>query len=181
MPENVNYSDEEVKEIIEHALTRAGGGAPGTTRQDLLAIGEQVGIPAHVMAAAAEEVLRARAERQVQESKRAGRQRWLKAHAALFAVANLLMFAVNYATTPGEWWVAFPIFFWGLALAAHAGIARFLTAAAQKRARSMNERPNASPRLRVSASEQAAEQRDVIEAEEDAPASRPSAKSGLKS
>ena len=181
MPENANYSDEEVKEIIEHALTRVGGGAAGTSRQDLLAIGEQVGIPADVMAVAAEEVLRGRAERQVQESRRAGRRRWLKAHALLFAAANLLMFGVNYATTPGEWWVAFPIVFWGLALAVHAGIARFLTAAAQKRTRSMSERPIAAPRLRVPASEQPAERREVIEAEEDAPAGRASAKSGLES
>ena len=54
MPETASYSDEEIKEIIENALARVGGGAAGTSRQDLLAIGEQVGIPADVMAVAAE-------------------------------------------------------------------------------------------------------------------------------
>jgi hypothetical protein len=181
MPGTASYSDDEVKEIIEQALKRSGGEAVGTTRQDLLAIGEQVGIPADVMAAAAEEVLKARSERQAQESKRASRRRWLKAHALLFAAANLLMFGVNYATTPGEWWVAFPIFFWGLALAAHAGIERWLTSTAHERSLSMNERPRVTSRLRVPASQQSAEPQETIEAEHDAAAARSSAKSGPES
>jgi hypothetical protein len=181
MPDAPSYSDEEVKEIIDNALARVGGGAAGTSRQDLLAIGEQVGIPADVMAVAAEEVLRARSERQKQQSSRAGRRRWLKAHAMLFAAANLLMFAVNYATTPGEWWVAFPIFFWGLALAAHAGITRWLTAPAREGRLPMNERPPPAPRLRVPASAHPAEQQETIESEHDAAAHRQSAKPGQQS
>ena len=177
MPDATNYSDDEVKEIIENALARVGGGGAGTSRQDLLAIGEQVGIPADVMAVAAEDVLRARSERQAQESKRVGRRRWLKAHALLFAAANLLMFGVNYATTPGEWWVAFPIFFWGLALAAHAGVARWLTAAAQQKRLSMHERPPSVPRLRVPASAPLAEQQELGETEDDAATQRSSTRS----
>lgn len=153
MPDPAKYSDDEVKEIIENALLRANKGAAGTSRDDLLSIGEQVGIPADVMAVAADDVLRARAERQAQASKQAGQRRWLKVHAALFAVANLLMFGVNYATTPGEWWVAFPIFFWGLALAAHAVVARWLAASPP--------RPASTRRLRVAGSAQAAEQEGV--------------------
>jgi hypothetical protein len=183
MPDTANYSDEEVKEIIENALARVGGGAAGTSRQDLLAIGEGVGIPADVMAKAADEVLRARSERQEQQARRAGRRRWLKAHAVLFAAANLLMFGVNYATTPGEWWVAFPIFFWGLALAAHAGVARWLTAAAQKGRVPMNDRPHSAPRLRVPASTHLTEQQEMIEAEadHDPAVQRQSVKSGQES
>lgn len=162
MPDQAKYSDEEVKEIIENALARAGKGAAGTSRDDLLSIGEQVGIPADVMAVAADDVLQARAQRQALESRQAGQRRWLKAHAALFAVANLLMFGVNYATTPGEWWVAFPIFFWGLALAAHTVVARWLAASPP--------RPASTRRLRVAGSAQAAEQ-EASEAEQaEAPA-----------
>ncbi len=40
----------------------------------------------------------------------------------MFALINGLLFGVNALTTPGEWWALFPIFFWGLALAFHAGI-----------------------------------------------------------
>jgi hypothetical protein len=177
MPRAANYSDEEVKEILEHALARVGGDPAGTSRQDLLAIGEQVGIPADVMAAAAEEVLRARSERQAHESKRARRRRWLMAHALLFAVANLLMFGVNYATTPGEWWVAFPIFFWGLALAAHAGVARWLSAAVHKRSLAMASQPR-SARLRVPSAEHPVEPQDESEAADDAVERGQSAKPG---
>lgn len=178
MPRPTNYSDEEVKEIIEHALARVGGDPAGTSRQDLLAIGEQVGIPTDVMAAAADDVLRARSERQVQESKRARRRRWLMAHALLFAVANLLMFGVNYATTPGEWWVAFPIFFWGLALAAHAGVARWLSAGAQKRSLAKAPQSRSTSRLRVPAAEHPLEHQDMSEAADDAVERRQSAKPG---
>jgi len=180
MPDARSYSDEEVKEVIENALARVGGRETGTSRQDLLAIGEQVGIPADVMAVAADEVLQARSEREEQESKRAGRRRCLTAHAVLFAVANLLMFGVNYATTPGEWWVAFPIFFWGLALAAHAGVTRWLTALAQRRV-PMLDRSHSAPRLRVPAAAPLPEQQELFEAEDDAAAHGRSAKSGQES
>jgi hypothetical protein len=34
-----------------------------------------------------------------------------------------VLFAVNLLTTPGEWWVLFPIVLWGLVLAFHARFA----------------------------------------------------------
>lgn len=136
------YSDDEIKEIIEHALAHGGGSATRISRQELLAIGEQVGIPASAMAVSADEVLQKRAQRTQHESKQAGRRRWLKAHALLFAVVNLLLFGVNFASTPGEWWVLFPVFFWGLALAAHAGVVRWLAGREESR-------PSNDARLRV--------------------------------
>jgi len=49
------------------------------------------------------------------------RRRILAAHAVAYAVINALLFAVNFLSTPGEWWVLFPVFFWGLGLLLHAG------------------------------------------------------------
>ena len=165
MPEQATYSDDEVKEIIENALARSGRGAAGTSREDLLSIGEQVGIPADVMALAADETLQARELRLAQASKQARRRRWLNAHALVFAVANLLMFGVNYATTPGEWWVLFPVFFWGLALGVHAFVTRWLTRNDDER-RLLNERSRVPSRMRVPAVDQSVEEPEQVADEE---------------
>src|SRR6187551_36636 len=119
------YSDGEMREILERALEKQGPGqdASGITHAELLAIGEQVGVPPEAMARAAAEVAQAKLDADATRSLKARRQRWLAAHAAVFAVLNGLLFTVNFLTTPGEWWFLFSVFFWGLALAAHAGVA----------------------------------------------------------
>ncbi len=45
----------------------------------------------------------------------------LAAHAFVYLAVNALLFAVNFLTTPGQWWVLFPVFFWGLGLLLHLG------------------------------------------------------------
>lgn len=116
------YSDEEVRAIIERALSRSSSEAGGLSHADLLAVGEQVGVSPDAMSRAAEAVRAERLSRDAGAALSRRRRRWLAAHAAVFAVLNGLLFAVNAATTPGQWWVLFPIFFWGLALLLHAGL-----------------------------------------------------------
>jgi 2TM domain len=74
----------------------------------------------------------------------------------VFALVNGLLFTVNYLTTPGEWWVLFSVFFWGLALAVHAGVtfATGVSARALERERRKLGAgpPGANARLRVGAS-----------------------------
>ena len=70
------------------------------------------------------------------------------------------MFGVNYATTPGEWWVLFPVFFWGMALFAHAFVNHWLTRNSDERPL-LVERSRVPSRLRVPAVEQRAEEQAV--------------------
>jgi hypothetical protein len=119
------YSDAEVKAILERALQGGAGdtSAVGVGHADLVAIGEQVGIAPADMTRAAHDVLEGQLDDEARRAIASGRRRWLGLHAAVFALINGLLFAVNFLTTPGEWWVLFSVFFWGLALALHAGLA----------------------------------------------------------
>lgn len=128
MPDERTYSDVELREILQRALEKQSSdlGPAGITHAELLAIGEQVGVSPEAMARAAEAVSRAKLDADANRALKSRRQKWLAAHAMAFALVNGLLFTVNYLTTPGEWWVLFSVFFWGLALAAHAGVATAL-------------------------------------------------------
>ncbi len=116
------YSDEEVRAILDRALKGDGGDAHGLSHADLLAIGEQVGVSPEAMSRAADQVRHDRLDAAAKAAIASRRRRWLGAHAAVFAVINGLLFTVNALTTPGEWWVLFPLVFWGLALALHVAL-----------------------------------------------------------
>ncbi len=157
MADAPKYSDDDVREILERALKNDGGDATALTHGDLLAIGEQVGVTPAVMARAAEEVARAKLDGNASRSIASRRKKWLALHGAVFAVLNGLFFAVNYLTTPGEWWFLFSVVFWGLALAAHAGVAlgRGISPRALERERRKLEakQPLPGPKLRIDAAE----------------------------
>lgn len=161
------YSDGEMREILERALQNHGAGrdASDLSHAELLAIGEQVGVPPEAMARAAAEVTQAKLDAEATRSLKSRRQKWLAAHAAVFAVINGLLFTVNFLTTPGEWWVLFSVFFWGLALAAHAGIALVAGKAPSSATLERERRKLAAerPRLRVGL-EPAASERTELEA-----------------
>jgi len=123
MPAPPQYSDDDIKAIIQRAIETQGGAAGGVSHADLLAIGEQIGLSPTAMERAARDFRDARLDAEATARILSGRKRWLWAHAAIFAVLNALFFTVNALTTPGEWWFLFSAVFWGLALAAHAGIA----------------------------------------------------------
>lgn len=145
------YSDEEVRAILDRALKGDGGDAGGLSHADLLAIGEQVGVSPEAMSRAAEEMLEAKVDAAAERAIASGRRRWLAAHAVVFGVINGLLFAINALTTPGEWWVLFPVVFWGLALALHAGLALGVqpSARAIERARRRLEQSGRSRAARV--------------------------------
>jgi hypothetical protein len=112
------------------------------------------------MARAAVEIEQAKLDAEASQSLRSRRQKWLAAHAAVFAVVNALLFTVNFLTTPGEWWVLFSVFFWGLALAAHAGVAALVGKSVSPRLLESERRKLEAGRrrLRVDAPTAAAEQ-----------------------
>ena len=178
MADERKYSEAEVKAILERALKTEPGAESDLDHAELQAIGEQVGVPAEAMTRAAQEVLEARLEGGAALAIKSRRRRWLGLHAGVFALLNGLLFTVNLLTTPGEWWVLFSVFFWGLALALHAGLALGLgpSAAALQRERK-RVAGRAPARLRVAASEAATPVDEDVAPSEESARSRGTARS----
>jgi hypothetical protein len=120
MSKDPSYADDEVRDIIERALKEQPA-TSGVSHEDLLAIGAGVGLSPAAIEAAAREVTEARLTATAEKRIVSRRRRALTAHALAYTVVNALLFAINFLTTPGEWWVLFPVFFWGLGLLLHAG------------------------------------------------------------
>jgi hypothetical protein len=120
MSKDQSYADDEVRDIIERALKEQPA-TSGLSHDDLLSIGAGVGLSPAAIESAAREVTEARLSATATKRILSRDRRIVAAHALAYAVVNGLFFAVNFLTTPGEWWVLFPVFFWGLALLVHAG------------------------------------------------------------
>lgn len=123
MPDPRRYSDQDIQAIVQRALEQQGAAKGDLSHADLLGIGEQIGVSADALERAAHDVLEARRSAEAKDRITSTRRRWLAAHAAVFALLNGLLFAVNALTTPGEWWFLFSAVFWGLALSGHTAFA----------------------------------------------------------
>lgn len=161
MPDPRRYSDQDIQAIVQRALEQQGAAKGDLSHADLLGIGEQIGVSADALERAAHDVVEARRGAEAKNRVTSTRRRWLAAHAAVFALLNGLLFAVNALTTPGEWWFLFSAVFWGLALSGHAAFALGAGVSPkrlqQERARSDDEtRARARPQLRVGDAETAA-------------------------
>lgn len=121
MAEARKYSDADVRAILDRALSQSAT-PDGLSHDELLTIGEQVGVPREALSRAAHELHEEQLQSEAQRAITARRRRWLGYHAALFALVNALAFAVNFLTTPGEWWSLFSIVPWAFALLLHAGL-----------------------------------------------------------
>lgn len=117
------YNDQDIQAIVQRALEQQGAAKGDLTHAEMLGIGEQIGVSADALERAAHDVLEARRTAEASNRVTSTRKRWLAAHAAVFALINGLLFAVNALTTPGEWWFLFSAVFWGLALSAHTAFA----------------------------------------------------------
>jgi hypothetical protein len=118
MGDDRSYKNEDVRAIIDRALERQAQEA--LSHEDLLAVGAEVGLSRAAVERAALEVEQARSDAEARALVIATRRRGLAAHAISFFALNGLLFAINFLTTPGQWWVLFPLFGWGLALVLHA-------------------------------------------------------------
>ena len=121
MSKDRSYADDEVRAIIERALNESVPSTIGVSHDDLLAIGAGVGLSTAQIERAAQGVTEARLTATAKQRVLSRRRRGFAAHAFVYAAVNALLFLVNFLTTPGEWWVLFPVFFWGLGLLLHAG------------------------------------------------------------
>ena len=119
MSKDQSYADDEVRDIIERALKEQPAG--GVSHEDLLSIGAGVGLSRAAVETAARQVTEARLTETATRRVVSRRRRGVAAHTFVYLAVNALLFAINFLTTPGEWWVLFPVFGWGLALLLHAG------------------------------------------------------------
>jgi hypothetical protein len=140
------YREDEVRAIIDRALEAQT--EAGLSREDLEAIGAGVGLSPEAIANAARDIDQARLDQVVRQRVTGARRRGVLAHAFIFLALNACLFLVNYLTTPGQWWVLFPIFVWGLALLLHAGFGLGATVSAKRlsreRSRLQRERARSS-------------------------------------
>lgn len=121
MPANSKYTDEEARKIIDRALR--GDPDRGVSHDELVAIASEVGVSRESIDAAARQLqLEGESEQGRRQVLRRRRGRFAS-HAFTFALVNAFLFVINYLTTPGQWWVLFPVFAWGLALIFHARFA----------------------------------------------------------
>ncbi|MES1175399.1 MAG: 2TM domain-containing protein [Myxococcales bacterium] len=150
MSKDRSYGDDEVRAIVERALAEQP--TSGVSHEDLLSIGAGVGLSSDAIERAAHEVREARLVDAARASVVARRRRGVAIHAFVFFAINAFLFAVNFLTTPGEWWFLFSVFGWGLGLLLHAGFGLFLGISAKRleRERRKQERlvaPSSGPRI----------------------------------
>jgi hypothetical protein len=124
MSKDRSYADDEVRAIVERAL--AAQPERNLSHEDLLSIGAGVGLSSEAIELAAQEVRAARAAAAAKVSVIARRRRGVAVHAFVFFAVNACLFAVNFLTTPGEWWFLFSLVGWGLGLILHAGLGLFM-------------------------------------------------------
>jgi hypothetical protein len=121
MPADEGYTDDEVRAIIDRALRNQPGRE--LSHEELLAVAAEVGISASSLEQAATEVRDARVSEAATQRILARRRRVFGSHAWAFAIVIGCLFAINFFTSPGQWWVAFPLVIWGLVVAFHARFA----------------------------------------------------------
>ncbi len=142
------YDDEEVRAIVDRALGQRPAG--GVSHEDLLAIGAGVGLSKAAMESAAIEHRETRQTELAVGRVLSRRRRAVAAHAFVFISVNAVLFAINFLTTPGQWWVLFSVFGWGLGLLLHAGFALSASVSPQRLQRERRRLPEAPDSLRLS-------------------------------
>jgi hypothetical protein len=149
MAKDGDYSEDEVRAIIDHALRTDLG--RDVSHDELVAVAAEVGISREAIDVAAREI---RANRQLEEVKQRviqRRRRHLASHLSTYAIVNLFLFAINFLTSPGQWWFVFPLLGWGLGMIFHvrAGLSRDVSQRelARERKRLQAERRLVQPEL----------------------------------
>jgi hypothetical protein len=118
MSDDRRYTDDEARSIIDRALRSQLIGE--ITHQDLVHMASEVGLSEDSVEAAARQVRVARLADEAKQRVVGRRRRALASHLWVFLAVNAMLFAINALTTPGQWWMLFPLVSWGVGLAIHA-------------------------------------------------------------
>lgn len=146
MSDDRRYTDDEARSIIDRALRSQLGG--DITHQDLLHMASEVGLSEVSVDAAARQVRVARLADEAKQRIVARRRRALGSHLWVYIAVNVMLIAINALTTPGQWWVFFPLVAWGLGLAIHARFG-LSTHASERNLWRENERMQGEQRARL--------------------------------
>jgi hypothetical protein len=156
-----SYNDDEVRAIIDRALRTetSAGASSNLSHEQLVALGSEIGLSPETIERAARDVEESGKNTRLSRRVLERRRRWFINHAWAFAAVNSVLFAINFLTTPGQWWVLFPVVVWGLALLLHArfGLSSLVSTRALRKEgerlraeeESLKLESSASPRLRV--------------------------------
>src|SRR5690242_4953764 len=102
MSKDRNYSDEEVRAIIDRALKEQP--SSDVSHDELRSIGAGVGLSRATLESAARDVTEARLSKAAEQRIVSRTRRGVAAHAFVFLTVNAILFLVNFLTTPGQWW-----------------------------------------------------------------------------
>ena len=111
------FTGEELTEIIRRAASRRGSeSSKNVSYEEMLAVGEELGIGREDLEAAAAEIGKGRRGRQ----KQARRKLEFFHHLASYVSVMAGLFLINLITNPSYWWFVFPAIGWGIGLGCHA-------------------------------------------------------------
>lgn len=177
MSDDKRYTDEEARAIIDRALRNQLGRE--VTHKDLLSMASEVGLSSESIETAARQIRVGRLADEAKQRVIARRRRAFAPHLWSFIIVNAALFAINALTSPGQWWVLFPIVGWGVGLAFHArfGLSRYVSEGDLRRenermhseelarlqwsgARELAQPADASRRLRIDPPDSGAQSRD---------------------
>ncbi len=115
---NRRYTEEEVTQIIRHALGQ-GGVNETVSHDDLVEIARNSGISGNRLEDAIENMERHSAlnDAKVEFLKR--HRADFYSHLTAYCIVNMSLIAINMFTTRGYFWAIFPIIGWGIGLAFH--------------------------------------------------------------
>lgn len=120
---NRAFTSAEVSEIIRVALhSRGTDGESTVDREEMVAIGKEFGLSAEDLAKAFEEITDTRREEARTHKASVG----FRFHAMCYVAINGGLFLINMAADPSYWWFVFPLIGWGMLLALHGIMAKYL-------------------------------------------------------
>ena len=122
-PENRRFTSEEVSSIVRRGLHSGTG--EDVSYADLEEIARQSGIsPSRLRRAIQDEEHEGRLDAARETWKRRRKQQFFH-HLRAYCIVNGILFLMNLASSPGEFWVIWPMLGWGIGLAFDASDAFF--------------------------------------------------------
>jgi hypothetical protein len=117
--EQERYSEEAAREILKRAVELQGR-ETDFSREQLISMADELGIPRDSLVAAEQKWLREHEEDAELQAFEAHRRQAFRSHLAIYTLVNSFLFILNLITSPGQFWFIFPLLGWGLGLAIHA-------------------------------------------------------------
>jgi 2TM domain-containing protein len=118
------YTSEDVQEIIRRAL-RGGGDSDDVSYEELVDIAGQSGVSRERLLGVLEERERTLDLDEARELWKRRRKQKFFHHLRAYCIVNGFLFLMNLVTSPGHFWVVWPVLGWGIGLAFDASEAFF--------------------------------------------------------